>query len=320
MNERPLVTVAMPVRNGARWLGAAIESVRAQTHCNLQIVISDNASTDETPRICQAAAHDDERIEVVRHEQAVHVSDNFDASRRRKRGAYFMWAADDDLREPEQVARLLEALESSPAATLAYSWTRMVDVDLQPLGINEGYDGRITSSDPVERVKAFAGMHYRVPIYGLMPARAVDAASPLSDRVDSDGEFLLRLLLRGPFVTVREPLFIYRLRHSHEDYDRIFAAQGGDRELARGAMYRRVIRESALDAATKRRAIRAVDAALRDESEARYHWLVGELLRTYERRGAALRTLATWARQVPGASGSRFTWGAARRIAFGRRS
>ena len=315
-----LVTVAMPVRNGARWLAAAIESVRAQTHRNLQIVISDNASDDATPDICAAAARDDDRIEVVRHRETIPVSRNFDFGRARKRGAYFMWAADDDLREPEQVARLLGALEANPLATLAYPWTRMVDVDLHPIEINRGYDDRISSTDPAERVAAFAGMHYRVPIYGLMRSAVLDQMPRLSDRTDSDGEFLFRLLLRGPFVTVPEPLLIYRLRHSHDDYETMFASRGGDRELGRGAMLRRLIAESSLGSAAKRAAIVAADAVLRGHAEARYHWLVGELLRTYGGRGAALRMLASWTRQYPPSLRSRFMWGAVRRIVMGRRS
>jgi glycosyltransferase involved in cell wall biosynthesis len=319
MSDAPLVTVAMPVHNGARWLAAAIDSVRAQSYRNLQIIISDNASTDDTPRICAAAAGDDARIEVVRHDELLPVWRNFDFGRTRKRGTYFMWAADDDLREPEHVARLVDALRSNPSATLAYSWTRMVDVDLQPIEILQGYDERIASADAAERVAAFAGHHYRVAIYGLMPAAAIDAVPPLSGRADDDGELLFRLALRGPFVAVREPLFIYRLRHSSDHYASFFQGRGGDRELARGAMYRRLIRESDLDAATKRRGVAAVNAALRDESAARYHWLVGELLRTYDRRAAALRTLASWIAQYPESLRSRFTWGAARRIALGRR-
>lgn len=318
--SEPLVTVAMPVRNGVRWLAAAIDSVRAQTHRNLQIIISDNASTDATPEICAAAARDDARVEVFRHSETMPVSRNFDFGRARKRGTYFMWAADDDLREPEQIARLLAVLAASPAATLAYSWTRMVDVDLNPIEINRGYDDRIASPNPAERVAAFAGMHYRVPIYGLMPSAALDAIPPFSDRVDNDGEFLFRLLLRGPFVTVPEPLFIYRLRHSHEDYEKIFASQGGDRVLARGAMLRRLIAESSLPSEAKRASRAAAGAALHDEAEARYHWLVGELLRTHGGRAAALRTLASWTRQYPPSLRKRFTWGAVRRIVMGRRS
>jgi len=320
MSERPLVTVAMPVYNGERWLAAAIDSVRAQSYRNLQIILSDNASTDATPEICAAAARDDERVEYVRHETQLHVLQNFDFGRRRKRGRYFMWAADDDLREPEHIARLVEALETAPAATLAYSWTRMVGVDLNPIEVFEGYDARIASADPVERIKAFSLQHYRVPIYGLMPSAVLDATPPFSDRPDSDGEFLFRLVLRGPFITVREPLFIYRLRHSHDDYEKVFKSHGGDRELARGAMYRRLVRESALDPATRRRAIAAIDETVRPESDARFHWLVGELLRTYDRRAAALRALATWTRQYPQSLRSRFVWGALRRIAMGRRS
>ena len=61
------MTIALPVRNGERFIGAAIESVLAQTFGDWELVIGDNASTDRTAEICHAHAATDERIRYIRH-------------------------------------------------------------------------------------------------------------------------------------------------------------------------------------------------------------------------------------------------------------
>ena len=61
-NDKPRVSIGMPVFNSEKYLEAAIDSVLAQTYTNFELIISDNASTDQTPEICRAYATKDRRI------------------------------------------------------------------------------------------------------------------------------------------------------------------------------------------------------------------------------------------------------------------
>lgn len=72
-----LVSVALPVRNGAARLEGAVRSVLAQDHENLQLVISDNASTDATEECCRDLAASDRRITYHRHPRNVGLLNNF---------------------------------------------------------------------------------------------------------------------------------------------------------------------------------------------------------------------------------------------------
>ena len=63
----PLVSIALPVYNGADTVAPVVESVLAQTHPDLELVISDNASTDGTQEICRQFARDDRRVVYRRH-------------------------------------------------------------------------------------------------------------------------------------------------------------------------------------------------------------------------------------------------------------
>lgn len=116
-----LVSVGLPVRNGAATLQLAVESIRRQTHAELEIVLSDNASSDGTERLCREYAEAEPRIRVLRHEHPIPAIRNFRAAFEAASGPFFLWAAHDDWRSENYVATLLAALQSRPQASLAFS-------------------------------------------------------------------------------------------------------------------------------------------------------------------------------------------------------
>ncbi len=73
------VTVAVPTRNRAAFLRQCVESVRRQTHADLEILIGDNASTDETGVVAQEMARADGRIRYVRHAENLGMVGNWNA-------------------------------------------------------------------------------------------------------------------------------------------------------------------------------------------------------------------------------------------------
>jgi len=90
----------MPTYNGERYVAEAIESLLSQDHANLEILVSDNASTDATWSIVQSYSERDPRIRVVRQERNVGAPANFNFVFRNTRATYFMWASDDDRWHP----------------------------------------------------------------------------------------------------------------------------------------------------------------------------------------------------------------------------
>jgi glycosyltransferase involved in cell wall biosynthesis len=115
----PILTVGMPVYNGGKTLEAAIRSVLDQTERNLEVVISDNGSTDNTSEICQRMASEDSRIRYVRQPEPISPTDNFRFVLHEARAPYFMWAAHDDLRDPDFAEKLIAGLATDPKAILA---------------------------------------------------------------------------------------------------------------------------------------------------------------------------------------------------------
>jgi glycosyltransferase involved in cell wall biosynthesis len=124
--QSPKVGIGMPVYNMESTLQEAIDTVLNQTFSDFQLIISDNASDDGTEEICRAAAKQDSR--VIYHRNTVNIlAENFHLAFLLSKGKYFMWAAADDARRPEMVARCVEALEADTEAVLAYTHTELLD-------------------------------------------------------------------------------------------------------------------------------------------------------------------------------------------------
>ena len=102
-----LVTVGMPVFNGERYLKEAINSILNQSYKNIELVISDNCSTDETQAICLDYSSKDPRVRYIRQIKNSTAVENFRLVLNSARGDYFMWASDDDLWSEYWIENLL---------------------------------------------------------------------------------------------------------------------------------------------------------------------------------------------------------------------
>jgi glycosyltransferase involved in cell wall biosynthesis len=117
----PLVSIGMPVYNGAKYIHGALDALLKQTYAHFELIISDNASTDETGAICQELAQKDARIRYIRQEKNIGIIPNFHYVLSEAEGKYFMWAAHDDRWDPRFLERTLAVLERDSTCGLAFS-------------------------------------------------------------------------------------------------------------------------------------------------------------------------------------------------------
>lgn len=114
----PLVSVGIPTYNRASSLQRAVKSVLEQDYPNLEIVISDNASTDSTQDICRDLADQDKRIHYIRQSTNRGPTANFNEVFMASQGEFFMWLGDDDWLDSNYVGRCTNFLLGQPEYAL----------------------------------------------------------------------------------------------------------------------------------------------------------------------------------------------------------
>jgi len=119
MSNQPLVTIGIPTYNRCDLLLQSIESIQNQTYRHLEILISDNCSTDTTYDVVNALKNTDSRISYVRHQKPIPLWNNFSTPLNQASGEYFMWLADDDLISPSYVESCMDFLINHPGYSLA---------------------------------------------------------------------------------------------------------------------------------------------------------------------------------------------------------
>jgi glycosyltransferase involved in cell wall biosynthesis len=216
------VSIGLPVYNGGAFLRSALASLLAQTFADFELVISDNASTDETARICEEMTTGDPRVRYVRHATNQGALENFAYVLEAARAPYFLWAAYDDLWEPQFLDRLVTALDECPRAALAFCRYDNVDeAGRRFRGFREVDWKAVFGASKARQIAAMALLDPAATqkanhVYGLMRTEVVRACGGLVPepvpRSGVDIHLLLRLLGRGEFVVVDELLFHYRLK------------------------------------------------------------------------------------------------------------
>ena len=124
-----LVTIGLPVFNGENFLEGTLESILNQTHSNLELIISDNASTDNTGEICRKYLAEDKRIKYFRNDNNVGAAENYNIVARLAGGKYFKWAAHDDTFDETFIDKCLDVLEKNQEYILCYSQMVFIDAN-----------------------------------------------------------------------------------------------------------------------------------------------------------------------------------------------
>jgi glycosyltransferase involved in cell wall biosynthesis len=206
------VTIGLPVYNGARFLPGALDSLAAQTHQELEIVISDNCSTDETEEICRAFAARDERARYIRRPENRGAAWNFNSVVHESSTPYFKWAAADDVLAPTCVERCIEVLdETDERVVLVYPETKLIDEQGAVIGDwEDGVDLRQAAAH--ERLRSLVqNLVLGHPMFGVVRRRALDRTHLNGSFPSSDYVLLAELALLGEIRQVREPLFFRRV-------------------------------------------------------------------------------------------------------------
>jgi glycosyltransferase involved in cell wall biosynthesis len=123
----PLVSIAMPVYNGEKWLDQAIGTLIKQTYENVEIIIADDCSSDSSQKICEKYTSRYSQITFIKNETNLGAQGNFRKILNLSSGKYIIYASQDDYWDENFISYLVEKLESDNGAVLAASATQLLD-------------------------------------------------------------------------------------------------------------------------------------------------------------------------------------------------
>jgi glycosyltransferase involved in cell wall biosynthesis len=225
----PKVSVCIPTYNSARYLAEAIDSVLRQKFGDFELVVCDNASTDETAQIC--SRYKDARFRYVRFEELTNQAGSWNRCLSEARGEYLTFLHADDLLLPGFLADRVDSLEDDPALGFVFGVVLIIDADGVVVRIN-GYwhDDRIFKAG--ELVDAILVGCF-VAFASLMVRKsAADKVGPF--RTDfswgHDWEWFIRFAERFGSLYASKPLGAYRVHAESGTAEQFNGAKIGHQE------------------------------------------------------------------------------------------
>lgn len=198
--QKPLVSIVLPTYNGAKYLAEAVESCRAQTWPNWELIIVDDCSTDATPDLIRSLAQQDPRIRSVRHERNRKLPAALNTGFAQARGEFLTWISDDNAYRPEALAEMAAYLLARPEVGLVYTDSMVVDENGRPLR--------------VRRVPEPETLLERDPVgWSFLYRRAVrESVGDYAEEffLSEDYDYWLRVSMRFRLAPLHKDLFLYR--------------------------------------------------------------------------------------------------------------
>lgn len=236
MNE-PQISVVVTAYNAAPFLGATLDSIRAQTFQAWECLVIDDGSTDATPQIARDYAARDNRIRALTQENGgVSSARNLGYQQANAAAPFIIWMDGDDCYRPDALQRLVEAATAHPKAAGAHGLADWMDENGQPLQPGafaeqsrrrKRFNGReivnVEPGAPTDFPTLIVGYWMYPPGLVLCRREAIEVLKPRGlwdlemgrrGATGEDWDFYTRLSRWGEFRFVDEVLVDYR-RHTN---------------------------------------------------------------------------------------------------------
>ncbi len=221
-----MVSIGLPTRNGSKTIRRALDTLLAQTYDNFELIISDNASSDNTGKICEEYAARDSRIRYIRQKENIGMTNNFNFVPRQTRGEYFMWATDDDLWDPNFICDLVDLHIKNKQTVVSFCAYDNIAFSGEVLKCGEpmlfSEHENLTAYARFKRFLLNKGGKNNY-LYGIFKTSYIrdsegfkqfDGIPPQYS--SSDTFFLLEMLTKGPFVNT--PKLLWHKRCNGDDF------------------------------------------------------------------------------------------------------
>lgn len=225
----PLVSIIIPTFDRPRYLQEAIDAALAQSYANIEVLVFDNGTLDETLTVGEQAARRDPRVRFRRNERNLGMSGNFNALGAAARGEFLVAIGDDDRLLPDFVGRLVEAIR--PDARVAFSNHYLIDSQgrrLEPESIAYSHRyGRDTLPAGLLQNPEAAAWRQSIPMSAsLLRTADMQRLCFREDLNTPDAEFFIRLATEGArFIFLPDYLMEYRVHLGAETVSGLWSEQ-----------------------------------------------------------------------------------------------
>lgn len=205
---KPLVSIGVPLYNVEKY-AHKIKKLWEQSYSNIEILISDNASTDQTVSLVTRALRGKKNFILYRSKVNRGAPWNFNRTFRMARGKYFMWASLDDSRSSNFIEKAVELLEQEPQAVLGVP-TVHVAIEGNPgclYTVNVGDAGKAQTLE--ERYRYALNRFPAVGLYGVYRSAALRQTGLMASIPGGDLPFVDELVLQGKILHVPGTKFYY---------------------------------------------------------------------------------------------------------------
>ena len=251
-DDRPLVSIGLPVYNGEQFLRQTLDSLVGQTYENLELIISDNASNDGTGGICREYAGRDQRIHYYRNTVNCGAVANANRVFVLSSGNYFMWASDEDYWAPDYVRSCMEVLVNSEKIILTGSWGTFVDAETEEIVLTDkGFSTvGLNASErfKLHKLTIHSGSYVAAMFHGIYKRGPLSSVMPLWRLLLADQLLLARLCFLGEFYVVPELLMMKRRKKAsvswedwHEEIGMTSSLLSNFPYLVRDILYQKII-------------------------------------------------------------------------------
>ena len=213
MSKVPRLSVGLPVYNSSAYVAESIEAILGQTFTDFDLIISDNASTDDTGDICRRYLKQDPRVRYYRQPRNIGLSPNHNFCVEQSEAELFKWAAGDDLYARDLLEKCVAALDENPKVVLAHSWTAMIDGNGDVFQANS-YPLRTSAPQAPERFRSLLNDSGGDDDGGVIRREVLLKTAMKESYHHADRTFIAELSLYGPFY--QEPDWLY-FRRDHPD-------------------------------------------------------------------------------------------------------
>ena len=218
--DNPRISIGLPVYQGENYLADAIDSLLGQTFEDIELIISDNGSTDQTEPICRDYLQRDSRVRYFRHDDNRGSAWNHNFVLENARGEYFKWAAHDDLHAATFLERTVAVLNENDDVDWCFTRFQFIDQYGQPLASCDRDAGSILALDGCDRLSntphkrfraAILGSTNCLDIYGLHRRATLLATGRHGRYFGADNVLMAELAMRGRYLELPDVSFFRRI-------------------------------------------------------------------------------------------------------------